>query len=123
MEKDAIIMKGMQFFGKHGVLIEEQTLGQPFTVDVELYVSLKKAGQTDNLQNTVNYGQVYMEIKDIVENKRFQLIEALAEAIADSIMQKHEIVQGTKVQIQKPQAPIAGIFNYMGVEINRSSVV
>ncbi|OEF95796.1 2-amino-4-hydroxy-6-hydroxymethyldihydropteridine diphosphokinase [Desulfuribacillus alkaliarsenatis] len=117
---DKIIMKDMQFYGRHGVLKEEEQLGQPFIVNIELYGNLQEAGKTDDLEHTINYGQVYLGVKEIVENRRFQLIEALAEAIASEILNVYDKVLKLKVQIQKPQAPIAGVFAYMGVEIIRA---
>ena len=72
------------------------------------------------MDDTVHYGEVYWVIKDIVENKRFKLIEALADNIAESILNDFVLVQGINVVVRKPEAPVAGIFDYVGVEIRRS---
>ncbi|OEH84376.1 dihydroneopterin aldolase [Desulfuribacillus stibiiarsenatis] len=116
---DKILMKGMQFYGYHGVLQEEQILGQPFIIDIELYLPLSGAGINDSIDQTVHYGMVYEDVKAIVETRRFDLIEALAETIATEVLLNYPIVEEIKVQIQKPQAPVKGIFSYMGVEITR----
>jgi len=116
---DKIVMKEMKFYARHGVLAEEKVLGQPFTISLELFLSLAEAGKTDCLEHTINYAGVYAEVKEIVENRQFQLLEALAEAIAQSTLDKFEKVQRISVEIQKPQAPINGIFSYMGVNIIR----
>lgn len=115
---DSIIIKGMQFYGYHGALAQEQQLGQKFIVDVVLSLDLKPAGQTDRLDHTVNYAAVYHSVKQIVEGKPFKLIEALAETIAENILQNFDI-QAVNVQVRKPQAPIPGMFDYVAVNITR----
>lgn len=116
---DKIIMENMGFYGYHGVLKEEKTLGQKFFVDAYLYLSLKKAGETDNLNFSVNYGEVYETIKEIVTNEKFDLLEGLAERICSEIFSSYSLVQKLLIRIKKPEAPVAGIFEYFGVEIER----
>lgn len=120
---DKIIMKDLQFYGYHGVMEEEKALGQPFTVNIEMFASLKNAGVTDSIEETVHYGHVYEDIKAIVENKRYQLLEALAEAMAERILDVYPRVNEVKVEIQKPKAPINGIFAYMAVQIHRKRLL
>ncbi|QXM07177.1 dihydroneopterin aldolase [Crassaminicella indica] len=116
---DKIIMKNLSFYGYHGAMHEENILGQKFFIDIELYVELKKAGMTDNVKDTVHYGEAYSLIRDIVTNKKFHLIEALAENIAGEILKAFPLVQEINVIIKKPEAPVPGIFDYFGVEIRR----
>src|SRR5699024_12532128 len=78
----------MQFYGYHGLFAEETKLGQRFNVSVELFVSLKKAGKSDNMEDTVNYGLVYNVVKDIVEGEPYHLIESVAEKIAEIILKE-----------------------------------
>ncbi|MDW7673178.1 MAG: dihydroneopterin aldolase [Bacillota bacterium] len=115
---DKIIMKKLQFYGYHGVLEEEKKLGQKFSVDVEIGSSLKKAGDTDNLQYTVNYALVYSDIKHIMENEKYDLIETCAEKIAAKIL-SFPNVSWCLVRVNKPEAPIPGIFDKVAVEIIR----
>lgn len=115
---DKIIMDGMEFWGFHGVFPEEQLRGQTFIVDVTLWIDLERAGSTDDLLDTVNYGELYEKIKYIVEQKRFNLIEALAKNIADIALGEEKVAK-TLVRVKKPQAPIKGKFNYMAVEMER----
>ena len=117
---DRIIMKNLAFFGYHGVMEEEKTLGQKFFLDIEIYTDLTKAGKSDEVEDTVHYGEVYNNIKDIVENKRFKLIEALAENIAEATLSKFIKIQEINVVVRKPEAPVPGIFDYVGVEIRRT---
>jgi len=117
---DKIILDGLDFFGYHGALREENSLGQRFIVDIELYLPLGDAGLSDDLNKTVHYGEVYNLVKDIVENRVYKLIETVAENISIEILKKFTLVEGLKIRIRKPQAPVPGIFNYLGVEITRS---
>lgn len=119
MNKDKIIMSNMAFFGRHGVLKEENVLGQKFFVDMILYVDTKAAGQSDDIKASVHYGEVYEVVKDIVENKQFKLLEALSEHIAQSVLSKFDLVEGLNVTVKKPEAPVPGIFDYFAVSIER----
>lgn len=111
-------MHGMEFFGFHGVLPQEKLTGQKFVVDVELGLDLSKAGREDSLSATVSYAEAYENIRKIMEEERYDLIEAVAEKIAAVLLEKYP-VNTVKVRVQKPHAPFAGKFVYMGVEIVR----
>lgn len=117
---DKIIMKDMAFFAYHGVMKEERALGQKFIVSIELSLSLKEAGKTDDISKTVSYAEVYDLVKELVENVKFMLLEALSENIASIILKDFQMVSEVSVEIKKPEAPIPGIFDYMAVKINRS---
>lgn len=116
---DKIIMENMAFYGYHGVMEEEKKIGQKFFVDVILYLDLKKAGETDDLNNTVNYGLVYEAIEKIVKGERYHLLEALAERISNEILKSFQEIQKINIKIKKPEAPVAGIFDYFAVQIER----
>ena len=116
---DKIIMKGLIFHGYHGVLEEEKKLGQRFLVDAILYIDLKKAGKTDDLNYTVNYEEVYNMMEKVVRYEQYNLLEALAEKICEDILNSFDIVQKVDVKIKKPEAPVAGIFDYFAVQIER----
>lgn len=116
---DKIILKNLCFYGYHGVLKEENILGQKFFIDIELYLDLKKAGITDQVQDSVHYGEVYEVVKEIVENKRFKLLEALGENIANEVLNEFQLVDEMVVTIRKPEAPVHAIFDYFGIEIRR----
>lgn len=116
---DKIIMKNLSFYGYHGAMSEENILGQKFFMDINLYVDLKNAGLTDDVKDTVHYGEAYNLVKAIVENKSFKLIEALAEDIASNMLTTFPLVKEIEVTIKKPEAPVPGIFDYFGVAIRR----
>jgi len=119
---DKILMEHMEFYGYHGVLEEEKRLGQKFFVDAVLYLPLEKAGQTDDLSFTVSYGAVFEVIKEIVTKERFALLEGLAQRICQVIFSSCPPVQKILLRIKKPGAPVAGSFDYFGVEIERERI-
>ena len=116
---DKIYVNDMEFYGNHGVLPEETVLGQRFRVSVILETCLQAAGRSDDLEQTVNYAVVYELCKDIVENKTYQLIEAVAENIAGDILLHCKKVQRVIVKVIKPNPPIKGIYDSVAVEITR----
>jgi len=119
MTADVITLTGMKFFGYHGCLPEERQTGQEFFVDVNAYPgSLRAAGETDDLTKTVNYAAMYETIKGIVEGEPKNLIEAVAERIAVSLLDTYTLA-GVKVTIHKPYAPIPGEFRDVSVTISR----
>ncbi len=115
---DRIVLDGMVFEGTHGVLPEEQLTPQPFEVDVELRLDLRVAGQTDDLEETIDYGQVFEVCREIVESTRFNLLEALAEAIAHEVLAGFPALEVT-VRVRKPRVILGGRIRAAGVEIQR----
>jgi len=115
---DKIIFQAMQFYAYHGVFEEENRLGQKFEVDIELFLSLEKAGKSDCLEDTVNYAKVYQVTKEFVMGTPKKLLESLAENIASEIMKSFS-VEGVKVRVRKLQPPIPGHLQSVAVEIKR----
>lgn len=109
----------MKFYGYHGVFPQEQEKGQYFFIDVEMFTNIKSAGISDNLEDTIHYGEVYEIVKDITINKKYQLIERLAHSISCEILLRFEKIEKLIVRVRKPDAPIDGEFDYAGVEIER----
>lgn len=116
---DKIILKNMEFYGYHGLFQEENKLGQRFNVDVELFVSLKQAGQTDQMEDSIDYGHVFNVIKEVVEGKPRNLIERIAQLIADQLLNRFTPLQACKVKVKKPNPPIDGHYDFVAVEIYR----
>lgn len=118
---DKIILSGMEFYGYHGVLPGEQELGQRFIVDLEISCYLRFPASLDELAETVDYGEVFDLVGRVVREERYNLIEALAERIAQVILSKYS-VEEVLVRVKKPHAPLGGVFSYVGVEIRRGRV-
>src|SRR5438067_2276882 len=98
----------MVFSGRHGTLAAERELGQPFVVDIELSLDLRAAGRADDLTETVDYGEVYRQARAIVEGEPKQLTEAVAEAIAAAVLERHERVEAVRVRVAKPHVRLEG---------------
>lgn len=114
---DKICLKGMAFYGRHGVMAEEHQLGQRFFIDAELYLPLAEAGETDRLADTVNYGEVYALIRRIAEGERYALIEKLAGEIGRRVLAAFPKVERISVTVHKPSAPVPGIFDDLSVTV------
>jgi dihydroneopterin aldolase len=117
---DKIYVNGMEFYGYHGVFPEENRLGQRFSVDLTVSLDLKKAGETDELVYSVNYGELFRVCKEIVEGKPKKLVEAIAEKIADCVLQEFPAITEVTVKVIKPDPPIPGHYKSVAVEITRS---
>jgi dihydroneopterin aldolase len=99
---DRILLEGMIFHGYHGTLPAERELGQPFVVDVELRLDLRPAGLSDDLAQTVDYGEVHRRVREIVEGAPVNLTETVAERIATTILENYSLVEICRVKIAKP---------------------
>lgn len=119
---DKIILKGMQFYGYHGLFREETKLGQRFNVDLELVTSLVEAGTTDKMEASINYGEAYEVVSDIVEGSPRNLIEAVAEDISRSLLNSFATLQACRVRVIKPDPPIPGHYDSVAVEIYRERI-
>lgn len=115
---DKIIIKGIEIFAYHGALAEENSLGQRFTINIVMQKDIRNACINDTLEDTVHYGFVHDDIVLLAKTYKFKLIEKLAEEIAKMIIKKYG-VEVVTVEIEKPNAPINGIFKYVAVEITR----
>lgn len=109
----------MEFYGYHGVFPEETKLGQRFVVDVMVEVDLQKAGKSDCLEDSVNYGEIFGVVKKIVEGVPFKLLEAIAENITINLLAQFSIIRTCTVKVIKPNPPIPGHYHSVAVEITR----
>ncbi len=116
---DKIILKQMKFYGYHGLFPEENKLGQRFNVDVTLHTSLQKAGTTDDMHDSIHYGEAFEKISEIVEGKPRNLLEAVAEDIATSLFAHFTMLRACTIQVIKPDPPIKGHYESVAVEIYR----
>jgi dihydroneopterin aldolase len=118
---DEITITGIRAFGHHGVYAEEKRDGQEFVVDVTLHLPLHTAAETDDVADTVHYGELAEAIAAIVSGEPVDLLETLASRIADAIL-ANELVQIAKVTVHKPSAPIAVPFGDVAVTVHRGRV-
>jgi dihydroneopterin aldolase len=115
---DKIYFNRMSFYGYHGVFGAEAELGQRFYVDLELSLDLSQAGRSDDLQDTVDYGEIFTQVKNIVEGERYQLVEALTSRIADHLLDTFPFSE-VKVKVTKPNPPINGHYDSVAIEMIR----
>ncbi|MDR7481008.1 MAG: dihydroneopterin aldolase [Armatimonadota bacterium] len=113
-----ILLHGMRFMGCHGVDPEEQIRPQAFVVDLEVEGDFSEAALQDELSLTVDYRELYAVCRHTVEEERFQLLEALSEAIAAKILRLAR-VDGVTVRVRKPQVRLGGPLDAAAVEITR----
>lgn len=116
---DRIVLANMTFDARHGVLDWEKAQPQRFEVDVELVMDAQPAGLEDDIARTVDYRGVYATTRQVVESTTFNLIEALAEAIAHEILGSQPLAQEVVVRVRKPEVQLGGSLDYAGVEIRR----
>ncbi|RSK25511.1 dihydroneopterin aldolase [Bacillus sp. HMF5848] len=117
---DKIILNQLMFYGYHGVLQEETKIGQRFLVDIEIKADLKQAGQSDALEDTINYAEIYKLAQEIVEKEIYKLIEAVADRLAAVILEKYAMAMECTVKVVKPDPPIPGYYESVAVEVTRS---
>src|SRR5712692_8460827 len=119
MAEDCIYLKGMVFYGYHGVAPGEREVGQRFVIDLEVYADLREAGVSDRLEDTVDYGDLYRLVREVIEGSSKNLLEALADDVARLVLAIPR-VRGGKVTVKKPGVTIKGsILEYSSVEIER----
>jgi len=116
---DRITLAGMAFQARHGVLDREKAEDQRFEVDVELVLDVQAAGVDDDLTRTVDYRRVYEAVHQIVVSTTFNLLEALAEAIAHEVLTEQPAVEEVVVRVRKPEVRLGGPLDYAAVEIRR----
>ena len=116
---DYIIIDNLETFGYHGVFEEEAFLGQKFLVTAKLFLDTRKAGMTDNLKESLDYGEACQVIRKIVETERYMLIERLAEAIASKLLLTFSQLHEVEITVKKPWAPIHISVDTVSVTIRR----
>lgn len=119
MPTDVIRLSNMLFHAFHGVWDEEREVGQRFEVDIEIMMDTSTAGRSDLLRDTIDLYKIYECVEVIVTQRKYKLVEALAEAIAGTLLEKFAMPQ-LLVRVRKPNSPIRGICDGIEVEIVRS---
>jgi dihydroneopterin aldolase len=115
---DRVALRGLKARGHHGVFPKEREKGQTFVVDLVLGLDTAPAAASDDLTKTVHYGVVAEEVVDVVRGEPVDLIETLAQRIADQVL-KHDLVEEVEVTVHKPDAPITVPFDDVTISITR----
>lgn len=116
---DEIRIDELEIFAYHGVYDFETQNGQNFYVNAVLYTDTRKAGKSDELTDSTNYGEVCTFITEFLTKNTYKLLEAAAEHVAEAVLHAFPLVKGISVEIRKPQAPIPLPFGSVSVKIER----
>jgi 7,8-dihydroneopterin aldolase/epimerase/oxygenase len=115
-----IRIKKATFYGYHGVLTEEQSVGGKFEADVDIYTDFSEASKKDSLKQTIDYNTVYKFIYKMALDQKYYLIEALASRIADELLKNFEKIQKVNVRVRKNNPPLGGVVDCVEVEVEKS---
>lgn len=116
---DIIRIDNLEVYAYHGVYDEEKEKGQYFYVNAELYTNTRKAGMNDDLDASTNYGTVCDFVHDFMTKHTYDLIETVAEQLAQALLLEFKLVKSVLLEIRKPHAPIEKEFESVSVEIER----
>lgn len=116
---DQIRIDNLEVYAYHGVFPEEKEKGQPFFLNVVLYVDTRKAGKTDELTDSIHYGEASHLLHDWMREKSYDLLEAVTEEMAARLLHRYPTLQGVELEVRKPQAPIGLPFESVSVKIHR----
>ncbi len=116
---DEIRLTGLRIFGRHGVYPDERRDGQWFVIDFAVRIDTRPAAASDDVEDTVHYGELAERVAAIVEGEPVDLIETLAARIADALLGP-DAVQSAEVTVHKPDAPIPLTFADVAVTIRRA---
>ncbi len=117
---DAIFIKGILIHARHGVMEHESEVGQRFVIDLDLDIDLSDSSRTDRLSDTVSYSNVVTTATSAFKDTNYYLLERAAGAVADAILAAFPRIRAVKVTVHKPHAPIAAIFEDVGVVLTRT---
>jgi dihydroneopterin aldolase len=114
-----IEIRDLRTLGVHGVLPAERERAQPFSLDLDVWLCETPAAVTDDLADTVDYGDIVLRTLRIVETRKFALLEALAGAIADEVLAVDRRVIGVSVAVRKLKPPLPAHMASIGVRVVR----
>jgi dihydroneopterin aldolase len=116
---DTIFITGIVIDARHGVMDHETEVGQRFIIDLELSIDLSESAHTDRLSDTVSYASVVATATAAFKDTNYKLLERAAGAVSDAIFEVFPRIDAVKVTVHKPHAPIAAIFEDVGVVLIR----
>jgi dihydroneopterin aldolase len=112
-----ITLKNCAFFARHGVLEQENALGQRFFVDAAMEVEAGDALETDLVEQTVDYGLAFALIEQVVTGQQRKLIETLAFDIAKALCARFAQIRHVEITVRKPSAPVQGVLDHAEVRV------
>lgn len=116
---DQIKITDLEVFANHGVFPEENKLGQKFLISAVLYTDTRKAGKTDDLTASIHYGEVSAFITKYMKEHTYQLLERVAETLAEEMLKSISGLCKIDLEIKKPWAPVGLPLKTVSVKISR----
>lgn len=117
---DKIHIKGLVIFAHHGVYDMEKEKGQRFVINADVSVNTAFAGESDDIDDTLDYGKLCEFIKDFMVTNQVNLLETLTNELARKILLRYSQAESVKIEICKPEAPIPMTFESVSIEVERS---
>lgn len=117
--KDRIELSGIEVYARHGVLEEEQIRAQVFRVDLTVFADLSVAGDSDSLEDTIDYRRLTDTVKETVGGESHKLIERVAQRVAESVLADPR-ANRVMVTIHKPEAELGAVLDDVAVTVDRS---
>lgn len=117
---DTIFITGIVVHARHGVMEHETEVGQRFVIDLELDIDLSESSRTDRLADTVSYADVVATATAAFKGVNYRLLERAAGAVANALLADFPKISALHVTVHKPHAPIAAIFDDVGVALTRT---
>ena len=117
---DSIRIKNLKIPARHGVYEFEKEKDGTFELDIELYLPLLKAGESDRIEDTINYEDIISVVTKAFTDKQYALVEAAAQSVCDRLLNDFKIDKIT-VRVRKPHAPIDADFETVEVQLNRKN--
>ena len=116
---DSIIIKNLKIYAYHGVNPEEKIDGQNFLIDTVMFIDKRDAFKKDDINKTLSYSSATKIIKKIVTEKKYDLIETVAEKIAEALFKTFVDLEKAEITVKKPESPMKADFEYVAVKIIR----
>lgn len=117
---DQIIIQDLNVYAKHGVYAEENILGQQFLISITMDADLSEAGQSDDLESTIDYGSLCHFVTKYMHRHTYKLIESVAEHLAEEILLQYDRIRKIKVKVKKPWAPIGLPIKTISIVVERT---
>lgn len=111
-----IELRGLELPGCHGVLEHEREAGQPFIYDLELELPEPRA---DDLEATVDYREIVELVRELSDERQFKLLESLAAAVADALLERFATVERVRVRVRKPEVDPGASVEYAAASVRR----
>lgn len=119
MRYDEIHIENLEFYARHGVFPEETKLGQKFIISLVMYIDIRAAGKKDELELSIDYGEVSHFVTEYMQTNTFKLIEGAAENLVRELLNRYPLLKGVDLELKKPWAPVGLPMEYVSVKISR----